>query len=145
MANSKSPHPHSTLHYNKTELLKDYQHTYAWFMKVGALGVLGAIAYFFALAVYLGGRAHTHSDTFVQDFGSRITYDYAGTKLPMFEDPSKAKAFIKDRPKNSSEPATPTPAAAPTTPLAASIPSSTEVVTPLPAAAPASTTISPTA
>ncbi len=92
------------LHYNKAELEKDYTNTYHMFMKAGAIGVVGAIIYFFAMVVYLGGWSHTHSDDFVRDFGDRITIEYGGKKLPMFEDPSLAAQTANHRPLNQSEP-----------------------------------------
>jgi hypothetical protein len=80
------------LHYNMHEVEKDYTATYGMFMKAGAIGIVGAVIYFFALAVYLGGWGHTHSDEFVRDFAAdgRIELDYKGTKLPMYENPALA-------------------------------------------------------
>jgi hypothetical protein len=92
------------LHYNKSEVEKDYSATYHMFMKAGAVGVVGAVAYFFVMAVYLGGWSHTHSDDFVRDFGDRITIEYDGKKIPMFEDPSLAAKTANVRPLNQSEP-----------------------------------------
>ena len=76
------------LHYNKTALLADYSSTYSMFMKTLAIGIGGALVYFFILAVYLGGWGHTKSDDYVRAFGTRIDYGYSGLRLPEFDDPS---------------------------------------------------------
>jgi putative flippase GtrA len=91
--------PEAKLHYNKNALLADYNQTFTMFMKVLMVGIGGALVYFLVFVVYLGGTGHTPSTTYVQAFGSRITTDYKGTKLPMFEDPSKAEQFINNQPK----------------------------------------------
>jgi hypothetical protein len=100
---ANSPEP---LHYDMQAVEQDYVKTYGMFMKAGAIGVVGAVIYFFALAVYLGGWSHTHSDDFVRDFAAdgRIAYEYKGTKLPMFENPALAEQTANSRPLNSSEP-----------------------------------------
>ncbi len=94
------------LHYDMQAVEKDYTATYRMFMKAGAIGIVGAVLYFFALAVYLGGWSHTHSDDFVRDFATdgRVEIDYKGTKLPMFENPALAEKTANSRPLNSSEP-----------------------------------------
>ncbi len=96
-------------HYDMQAVEKDYVQTYSMFMKAGAVGVVGAVIYFFVLAVYLGGWGHTHSDDFVRDFvaDGRIEIDYKGTKLPMFENPALAEQTANSRPRNSSEPQAP--------------------------------------
>ena len=94
------------LHYSMAEVEKDYSATYSMFMKAAAIGIVGAIIYFFALAVFLGGWGHTHSDAFVRDFvaDGRIEPEYKGTKLPMFEDPTLAAASAAARPLDPSVP-----------------------------------------
>ena len=78
------------LHYNMAEVEADYRATYSMFMKAAAVGIVGAVIYFFVLAVYLGFAGHTHSTPFVQTFAAdqRIEIDYTGKKLPMFENPA---------------------------------------------------------
>ena len=80
------------LHYSMAEVEKDYTETYGMFMKAAAVGIVGAILYFFALAVFLGGWGHTPTKDFVRDFvaDGRIEPEYAGTKLPMYENPALA-------------------------------------------------------
>jgi len=99
MATKKSPakktaaakhHASGELHYDKNKVLKGYQQTFSMFMKALIIGVGGAVIYFFGVLIYLGLYGHTHTDSYVQEFGSRIQYEYKGTKLPMYEDPSLA-------------------------------------------------------
>src|SRR5262245_29865758 len=97
MATKKSPAKKSTtshhggeLHYDKNKVLKGYRQTFSMFMKALIIGVGGAVVYFFGVIIYLGLYGHTHTDNYVQEFGSRIQYDYKGTKLPMYEDPTLA-------------------------------------------------------
>jgi hypothetical protein len=99
----KNPNP---WHYDMAEVERDYRRTYSMLMKAAAVGVVGAVLYFFALAIYLGGFSHTHSDDFVRDFvaDGRIELEYDGTKLPMFENPALAGKTANSRPLNSSEP-----------------------------------------
>jgi hypothetical protein len=87
------------LHYSMAEVEKDYAATYSMFMKAAAIGIVGAIVYFFVLAIFLGGWGHTHSDDFVRTFAAdgRIEAEYAGTKLPMFENPALV-AFPEETP-----------------------------------------------
>jgi hypothetical protein len=121
------------LHYSMAEVEKDYSATYSMFMKAAAVGIVGAIVYFFALAVFLGGWGHTHSDAFVRDFvaDGRIEPEYKGTKLPMFENPTLATASAAARPHDPSIPR-PEPVAEPV-PTPAEAPNPTPLV---PAAAP---------
>lgn len=76
------------LHYNKEELLADYARTYSAFMVALAIGIVGALIYFFAMIVYLGAKGHTPGDDYVRAFGSRIQYEYKGLRLPQYDDPS---------------------------------------------------------
>lgn len=76
------------LHYNKDEVLADYTATYGVFMKMLAIGIGGALVYFFIMIVYLGAIGHTPGDDYVREFGSRIQYDYKGLRLPQYDDPS---------------------------------------------------------
>lgn len=80
--------PTPGLHYNKDDLHADYTKTYSAFMKALAIGVLGALVYFFVMIIYLGARGHTPTDDYVREFGSRIQYDYKGLRLPEYDDPS---------------------------------------------------------
>ena len=81
-------HADPKLHYNKEELHADYTQTYGIFMKMLAVGIGGALVYFFILIVYLGGWGHTPGDDYVREFGDRIQYDYKGLRLPQYDDPS---------------------------------------------------------
>lgn len=85
------------LHYSMAEVEKDYSATYSMFMKAAAVGIVGAILYFFALAVFLGGWGHTHSDEYVRTFvaDGRLEPEYSGTKLPMFENPALAALSVE--------------------------------------------------
>lgn len=76
------------LHYSKADLHADYTQTYGVFMKMLAIGIGGALIYFFILIVYLGGWGHTRGDDYVRAFGERIQYDYKGLRLPEYDDPS---------------------------------------------------------
>ncbi|RYG59800.1 MAG: hypothetical protein EON60_09300 [Alphaproteobacteria bacterium] len=76
------------LHYNKDDLHADYTQTYGVFMKMLAIGIGGALVYFFIMIVYLGAIGHTPGDDYVREFGSRIQYDYKGLRLPQYDDPS---------------------------------------------------------
>lgn len=87
---ARKPAAHTPgLHYNKEELLDDYQATFRMLVKALAFGVGGAVVYFFALAIYLGGWGHTKADDYVREFPDFAQqYEYKGTKLPEFADPS---------------------------------------------------------
>ncbi|RYG59912.1 MAG: hypothetical protein EON60_08990 [Alphaproteobacteria bacterium] len=76
------------LHYNKDDLHADYTQTYGMFLKMLAIGIAGALVYFFIMIVYLGAIGHTPGDDYVREFGSRIQYDYKGLRLPQYDDPS---------------------------------------------------------
>lgn len=73
------------LHYDKEALLREYTETYSVFMKTLALAVGGVVAYFLIFIYYLGGWSHTPTKPFVDDFKSRISIEYEGTRLPMYE------------------------------------------------------------
>ncbi len=90
------------LHYDKHAVEADCTSTFGGFMKVAMVGVAGAVVYFFALAVYLGGWSHTRAPEFVETFVPRVELEYKGKKLPMYENPELAHKF--DVPANSSEP-----------------------------------------
>jgi len=83
-----APEATPKLHYSKKELHADYTQTYNVFMKMLAIGIGGALVYFFILIVYLGGWGHTRGDDYVREFGERIQYDYKGLRLPQYDDPS---------------------------------------------------------
>ena len=70
------------LHYSRDDLHADYTQTYGVFMKMLAIGIGGALVYFFAMIIYLGALGHTPGDDYVREFGSRIQYDYKGLRLP---------------------------------------------------------------
>ncbi|MBI1308439.1 MAG: hypothetical protein GC129_01075 [Proteobacteria bacterium] len=78
------------LHYNKEKLESHYTSTFSRFMKALAIGVGGAVLYFFGVITFLGGWGHTHTQPYVQEFGDRIDYQYSGTKLPMYQNPALA-------------------------------------------------------
>lgn len=77
------------LHYDKDALLADYRATFAMFIKALAIAVGGVLVYFFILIVYLGGWSHTKAEPFIKQFGSRVEYEYTGTKLPQFGGPAQ--------------------------------------------------------
>jgi len=76
------------LHYSREDLHADYIITHSAFMKALAVGILGALIYFFGMIIYLGAKGHTPTDDYVREFGSRIQYDYKGLRLPEYDDPS---------------------------------------------------------
>jgi hypothetical protein len=80
--------PADGLHYSKDDLHADYTRTYGAFMKALAIGIFGALLYFFVMIIYLGAWGHTPTDDYVREFGSRIQYDYKGLRLPQYDDPS---------------------------------------------------------
>ena len=80
--------PTHGLHYNRDDLHTDYAVTYRWFMIALAVGIVGALIYFFIMIIYLGAKGHTPTDDYVREFGSRIQYDYKGLRLPEYDDPS---------------------------------------------------------
>ncbi|PZP39075.1 MAG: hypothetical protein DI585_05270 [Pseudomonas fluorescens] len=84
------PKTHTTpgLHYNRDELHADYTRTYGIFMKMLAIGIGGALVYFFIMIIYLGAFGHTPGNDYVREFGTRIQYDYKGLRLPQYDDPS---------------------------------------------------------
>ena len=73
------------LHYDKAALLKDYNETFVLIMKGMGVFVAIILVYFLVTAVYLGDKAHTPSQPFVDQFGDRIDIDYEGKKIPMYE------------------------------------------------------------
>lgn len=80
------------LHYDKAKLMAEYRNTYGMFIKALALAVGGAVLFFFIMIVGLGGLWHTKAEPWVKEFGSRIEYEYNGTKLPEFGGPEKPEA-----------------------------------------------------
>jgi hypothetical protein len=80
------------VHYNKGELLKDYQLTFRIFVTGLMCAVLTALVYFFGLAVYLGGWGQTKAAPFVKEFGDRAMPTYKGLKLPEFGGPQTPQA-----------------------------------------------------
>jgi hypothetical protein len=58
------------------------------FMLALAVGVGGALVYFFGMVVYLGGWSHTKAEGFVKEFPTIAQeYGYKGLKLPEYTDP----------------------------------------------------------
>ncbi len=129
------------------EVERDYSATYGMFMKAAAIGVVGAIIYFFVLAIYLGGWSHTHSDDFVRDFmaDGRIEMEYKGTKLPMFENPALAATTANSRPRNSSEPQPIKPVVAEAAPAVITEPTPVVVAEPATPSSPVSAPVTPPA
>lgn len=76
------------VHYDKSELLKDYKLTFRIFVTGLMVAVLAAVGYFFALAVYLGGWGHSKDKPFLEEFGDRAMPVYKGLKLPEFGGPA---------------------------------------------------------
>ena len=87
-ATAKPAHHADGLHYNKQDLHADYTQTYKAFMAALAVGIVGALVYFFGMIIYLGAKGHTPTDDYVREFGSRIQYEYKGLRLPEYDDPS---------------------------------------------------------
>lgn len=74
------------LHYSKDALLKDYNQTFHAMVIAVGLVVVFALAYFFIMAMYLGGWSHGKYKPFVERFGGeqgRVEIDYNGLKLPI--------------------------------------------------------------
>lgn len=88
--NKSNPHdtPTPGLHYNKQSVHEDYAATFRMFMVALAIGVLGAVIYFFGMVIFLGGWGHTKTDDYIREFGTRIQYDYKGTRLPEYDNPA---------------------------------------------------------
>jgi hypothetical protein len=81
------------LHYNKEDLLHDYRATFSLLVKALAIGVGGAILYFFGMILYLGAYGQTKADEYVREFPDFAQqYEYKGTKLPEFADPTTYNA-----------------------------------------------------
>jgi hypothetical protein len=76
-------------HYDTEALVEEYRKTFGVFIAALFICVAGALVYFFVFVVYLGGWSHTKGEDFVKDFGSRIEYEYHGTKLPQFGGPAE--------------------------------------------------------
>lgn len=95
-APAKASAPTPGLHYNKDDLHTDYTRTYGAFMKALAIGIFGALLYFFGMIIYLGAKGHTPTDDYVREFGSRIQYEYKGLRLPEYDDPS----ILQNKPAN---------------------------------------------
>jgi hypothetical protein len=70
-------------------LYDDYRLTFRYFIIALMIAVVGAVGYFFALAVYLGGWAHPQAAPWVKEFGDRAPVTYSGLKLPEFGGPAK--------------------------------------------------------
>lgn len=77
-------HAEPKLHYNKAALLEEYEATHNLMGKALAIMIVGALAYFFVMMVFLGETNPKHED-FVKQFGDRITIEYSGKKLPIYE------------------------------------------------------------
>lgn len=77
-------HAEPKLHYDKQELLKEYEATHSLMGKALAVMIVGALAYFFAMMVFIGNTNPKHTD-FVKQFGDRITIEYDGKKMPLYD------------------------------------------------------------
>ena len=73
------------LHYDKDTLLKDYSQVFTVMIKALMVIVFLVLLYLFVFIVYLGGWSHTPTEPFVEQFGDRISIDYEGKKLPLYE------------------------------------------------------------
>ena len=78
-------HAEPKLHYNKEELLAEYEATHGMMGKVLFILVGGALIYFFIMMMFLGETNNKHAD-FVKQFGDRITIEYDGKKLPIYDE-----------------------------------------------------------
>ena len=81
----KKPVGAPKLHYNKADVIQEYERTYHIMGIALAALVGGALVYFFAMMVYLGHSNTNHTD-FHKQFSDRIDIDYSGTKLPLYEE-----------------------------------------------------------
>ena len=73
------------LHYDKEALLEDYNHVFSYIMKAMAIFLGVTILYFLVYIVYLGEASHTPPGPFVEQFGDRVDIEYAGKKIPLYE------------------------------------------------------------
>lgn len=75
------------LHYNKDDLIKEYQKTFKGMIILSASVIAFTLIYFFLMSSYLGEKGHTkhepYFETFVKD--GRIDGDYDGLKLKDYE------------------------------------------------------------
>lgn len=77
-------HAAPKLHYNKEELIAEYEATHGIMGKVLFVMIGGALLYFFIMITFLGNTNTKHED-FMKQFGDRITIEYDGKKLPAYE------------------------------------------------------------
>lgn len=78
-------HTEHKLHYDKEALLAEYEATHGLMGKALFILVGGALLYFFIMITFLGNTNTKHED-FVKQFGDRITIEYEGKKLPIYEE-----------------------------------------------------------
>ncbi len=81
---SSKAHAAPKLHYNKEALITEYENTHSLIVKALAAMIGCALVYFFVMMVFVGETNPTHED-FVKQFGDRITIEYDGKKLPIYE------------------------------------------------------------
>ena len=77
-------HAAPKLHYDKEKLLEEYEFTHSLMSKALFIMIGGALLYFFIMITFLGNTNTKHAD-FVKQFGDRITIEYDGKKLPIYE------------------------------------------------------------
>jgi len=77
-------HAAPKLHYNKEALIEEYEATHGLIGKALAIMIGCALVYFFVMMTFIGNTNTTHED-FVKQFGDRITIEYDGKKLPVYE------------------------------------------------------------
>lgn len=81
------------LHYDKDELIKDYQNVFAIVLKGMAIFFGVVLIYFLIFIALLGDKGHTpHGeffDHFTKDegpYGTRVVIEYEGKKLPAYDE-----------------------------------------------------------
>jgi hypothetical protein len=77
-------HAAPKLHYNKEALIEEYENTHHLIVKALAAMIGCALVYFFVMMVFVGHTNTSHED-FVKQFGDRVTIEYDGKKLPIYE------------------------------------------------------------
>lgn len=77
-------HTAPKLHYSKTALIAEYERTHHIIGKALTVMIGCALVYFFVMMVFVGQSNTTHED-FIKQFGDRITIEYDGKKLPIYE------------------------------------------------------------
>lgn len=90
------------LHYNKEDLINEYQKTFKFMTLAVAAVVAFALIYFFIMAIYLGGESHTKYEPYFETFEAdgRIEGSYEGLKHKAIESiyPDANEEYYKRKP-----------------------------------------------